>query len=435
MELTLEQVARLAPDEKSVASARQLLGLQFWNGLGLHPEAVWGNCRGSATYRVRIDLSNLGQSCNCPSRKRPCRHSLGLLMLLAKTPDALPIAEVPDDVREWLDKRQQRANRQADAENTPAKPVDEAGRQKRVARREERIQEGIDRLQLWMNDLIRTGLAGLETKGFPYFEEQAKRLVDAQAPGLAGRVRSLGEIPGSSPNWPLHLLDGLGRLQLLMTAYTRLSELDEPLQAEIRQLVGWTVSQAELDEFGEKVADKWIVVGQREEDDDRLRTQRTWLQSATNGRMALVLQFAPGQQPFLEAWVPGTVQTATLLFYPGSLRQRARSVERGEAGTTFQGRLVGSEDIESFLNSYAAQLALQPWLGTFPGVLRNVTLTQQGQNWFVRDNSGAGLPIQSNEPWRLLAASGGQPVDLCGEWTGHTFRPLSMGLGERLMMF
>lgn len=429
LELTLEQVIRLAPDDKSVASARQLLSPRFWSHLGMNEEAVWGNCRGSAVYAVRIDLSNLGQSCNCPSRKRPCRHSLGLLMLFAASPDFVPTASPPPEVREWLDKRKARAEKQAAKEDASEKPVDEVARQKRIDQREGRIQEGIASLRVFLKDLIRTGIAGIESRGFAVWEEQAKRLVDAQAPGLAGRIRFISEIPGSSIEWPQHLLDALGRLELLLVAYSRLSELDLDLQHEVRQLIGWNVQQSDLDQFGERVTDNWFVLGMKEEDGDRLRTQRIWLQSVTTGRFAVVVQVAPGKQPYPDVWVAGVVVSATLLFYPGTSRQRARVVERtavsAESSQPLPSEFVGAELLETMLRSVAEQLARQPWLFSFPVILKNVTVVKQNSEWFVRDSAGQGVPLLFAEPWRLLAISGGNPLTLFGEWDGRFFAPVS----------
>ncbi|WP_437193069.1 SWIM zinc finger family protein [Planctomicrobium sp. SH527] len=429
MELTLEQVVQLAPDEKSVASARQLLSPRFWSQLGMNEEAIWGECRGSAVYSVRIDLSNLGQSCNCPSRKRPCRHSLGLLMLFAASPEFVPTASPPPEVREWLDKRQARAEKQAAKADAPEKPVDEVARQKRVEQREGRIQEGIASLRVFLRDLIRTGIAGIEGRGTAIWEEQAKRLVDAQAPGLAGRIRFISEIPGSSIDWPQHLLDALGRLELLLVAYSRLSELDEDLQHEVRQLIGWNVQQADLEQYGERVTDNWFVLGTKEEDGDRLRTQRIWLQSLTTGRFAVVIQVAPGKQPYPDVWMSGVEVCATLLFYPGTSRQRARVIERTTVpvgnSEMQKAEFSGAQSVDQMLQSVAEQLARQPWQFSFPVILKDVTVVKLGVEWLIRDAAGQAVPLLYAEPWSLLAISGGNPLSLFGEWDGQFFAPIS----------
>src|SRR5690606_12543997 len=111
--------------------------------------------------------------------------------------------------------------KQAAKAEAERKPVDPAARRKRMAQREERIRDGIERLQLWMNDLIQSGFAGLDSRGESFFEDQARRLIDAQAPGLANRIRRLAEIPQTDRSWPEKMLASLGQLELLLLAYQR----------------------------------------------------------------------------------------------------------------------------------------------------------------------------------------------------------------------
>jgi uncharacterized Zn finger protein len=79
MNLTVEQVAEMAPDPAAAAAGKKLVALKLWSDLGRSPAAIWGKCQGSALYQVKIDLANMGTSCSCPSRKFPCKHALGLL--------------------------------------------------------------------------------------------------------------------------------------------------------------------------------------------------------------------------------------------------------------------------------------------------------------------------------------------------------------------
>jgi hypothetical protein len=60
-----------------------------------------------------------------------------------------------------------------------------------------------------------------------------------------------------------------------------------------------------------------------------------------------------------------------------------------------------------------------------------VTPTANGATWYVRDGSGKGLPLAESRPWKLLALSGGHPVDLAGEWDGEALRPLAVRVNQR----
>lgn len=425
MDLTLEQVTEMAPDSSSAAAGKKLMALKNWPDVGRDEASLWGKCQGSKVYQIMVDLSNLGYKCNCPSRKFPCKHVLGLLMLTASSPDAVEEATRPDWVDDWLSKRQARAEKKTEVADAPKKPVDEKARQRRAAKREKLVKDGLERLDLWMKDLVRTGLAGVEAKPYSFWDEQAKRLVDAQAGGLASRVSRWAQIPGSKRDWPRRLLAEFGRVKLLLKAFERIDQLPPELQSDVRQILGWNIGKEELQADGEKVEDSWIVIGQWIDDDDRIRSQRSWVLGRKTGRMALVLQFAVGGQPFGESIVPGSEQTGTLVFYPGASKQRAKFDSRAGELLSIQARLPGCETIDEFLDTVSNNLAEQPWLNAVGCVLHDVTLIP-GSEWTLRDQSGAGLPIRGHDHWKALAVSGGHPVDIAGEWDGHQLRLLSI---------
>ena len=115
MDLTLEQVTEMAPDSSSAAAGKKLMALKNWPDVGRDDASLWGKCQGSKVYQIMVDLSNLGYKCNCPSRKFPCKHVLGLLMLTATSPDAVAETTRPDWVDDWLSKRQARAEKKTEA--------------------------------------------------------------------------------------------------------------------------------------------------------------------------------------------------------------------------------------------------------------------------------------------------------------------------------
>jgi len=102
MGLSLEQVLAFAPDARSAAAGEKLGTPASWQNLGASDDAYWGECKGSALYQVRVALPDLIAKCTCPSRKSPCKHVLGLLVLAATTPSALIATQPPEWVIEWL---------------------------------------------------------------------------------------------------------------------------------------------------------------------------------------------------------------------------------------------------------------------------------------------------------------------------------------------
>ncbi|QDT33000.1 SWIM zinc finger family protein [Thalassoglobus polymorphus] len=430
MQLSLEQVREMAPDEKSVIAANKIVSLNHWNSPGLSDVAIWGKCAGGR-YQVRVDLQNLGSHCNCPSRKFPCKHVLALLMLFTSTPDAFEITDSPEWVADWIQKRRQREQQKSAGKVQPSKPVDPEAQAKRIRERESRIAEGLQHLIVWMDDLIRNGVAGLEAQPFHFWDTQARRLVDAQAKGLASRIYRLAEIPNSSRDWPERLTNELGRTRLLVHAYLNQGELSPSLQADVRQLIGWTVSQADLQASGTEIEDDWFIFGQRVEDEDRFTTQRSWAVGRKTQQEALFLQFAPGKQGFSESIVPGTCISGKLVFYPATVLQRAKISERSEEQHVSAMDLFYLDSIEDFLDSYADRLGRNPWLASCSCLLKEVSIAQHKGDWYLRDKHGYGVPFKSLETYRILAMTGGQPVHVMGEWNGNFFSPWSLLVNQQ----
>jgi hypothetical protein len=425
MSLSLEQVLALAPDASSAAAGKKLGTPAPWQNLGGNDDAYWGECKGSALYQVRVARHDLAAKCSCPSRKFPCKHALGLLVLAATTPKALTATEPPEWVIEWLVKRGEASARKAARQERAAdvEPADPAAQERRAAKRLDRVLQGLDALDLWMNDLVRNGLGAIETQGPSLWTQQAARMVDAQAPGIAARLRRLADLPGRD-GWTERLLGELGRLALLTHAFRRADQLDPKLQDDVRQLVGWTVEQAEVYDKGEKVADQWAIVGQSVEDEDRLKIQRNWLVGISTGRPALVLQFSAANTPFAAQLMPGTRFEADLSFFPSALPLRALIGERRGTPQPLD-QVPAARSIEDLLGTWSRALASLPWLDRYPAALMSVTPVRDAStSWYLRDESGAMLPLARGDHWLLLALSGGHPINVAGEWDGSAILPL-----------
>jgi hypothetical protein len=82
--LTIEQVQALAPDGRAFTDGKKLGKPAAWRRLGRDGGAVWGVALGSKgdAYAV-LARSPEDVRCSCPSRKRPCKHAIGLLVLAA----------------------------------------------------------------------------------------------------------------------------------------------------------------------------------------------------------------------------------------------------------------------------------------------------------------------------------------------------------------
>ncbi|MBP1467027.1 SWIM zinc finger family protein [Candidatus Chloroploca sp. M-50] len=425
-----DQIAAMAPDAASLTAARKLALPKLWPNLGTHSRALWGECQGSGAnpYRVQVDLETLAFRCSCPSRKLPCKHTLALMLLLANQADQVPVAELPDWVAEWLAQRARTAERrQVSAEAAPiaASAAPEPPPSRTPTAREQRVAAGMLELDRWLEDRVRTGLAGLQEGALGLFAPFASRMVDAQAPGVARRLREAALLPGSGVGWEGRLLDQLSLLHLLARAYAHLDDLPPDLQADVRTTIGFTQSQEEL-LAGQGIFDQWLVLGRRIEDEERLRVQRTWLWGMTEQRPALVLSFSVAEKPFDQSLVPGSFFAGELVFYPGSVPQRALVRTREEL-VPEPGPLPGWS-INAAIGIYAAALAQQPWLERHLLIIGPCRLACAEDRWYLCDADDQTLPLSrtSTQIWQLLALTGGHPFTIVGEWDGGMLLPLSV---------
>ncbi|MDC0743914.1 SWIM zinc finger family protein [Polyangium mundeleinium] len=82
--LTVAGIQALAPDARALADAKKLAKASAWRRLGREGDAVWGVALGSKGDAYAVFARSAEDArCSCPSRKRPCKHALGLLLLAA----------------------------------------------------------------------------------------------------------------------------------------------------------------------------------------------------------------------------------------------------------------------------------------------------------------------------------------------------------------
>ena len=439
-------ILALTGDTQTQRDGSKLATRVKWPRLGMDNGLIWGECQGSGKdpYRVVVDqlaqearaIQETAYKCTCPSRKFPCKHTIGLLLLLVKQPTLFSEKTPPAWAQEWQAQR-----RQHQAKTAPAKPVtvettlsEAAAQSKRAQAREEKVAAGLEELQLWLRDLVRRGLSDEQIKSYGFWDRMAARMVDAQASSVARRLRQMASIPAAGkPDWAARLLDEVSRLYLLADSYSRLVQLPPATQADIRTAVGWSYKKEEL-ATQPSVRDHWLALGQYVESEDNLRTRRVWLYGATSGQMALLLDFAHGKTSFEANYVTSHLYDAELVYYPSSYPQRAlltvlhhsaaADSERGMAAAahaTFQDALAG----------YAAALAQQPWLEALPMVVRAVRVQKSTDGYWLLDSQQNVLPAtlpqqESFARWWPLAMTGGHPTYVFGEWDGYRFHLLAM---------
>ncbi|WP_432029127.1 SWIM zinc finger family protein [Streptomyces sp. 1222.5] len=428
---TADQVLALAPDAASRRAGSKLGAAGPWSEAGSGEGAVWGLCKGSGSkpYQTVVDLAGAAgpaYKCSCPSRKFPCKHALGLLLLWAGGDGSVPAsAQPPDWAGQWLAGRRSRAETKRVQQAEGGAAADPEAARRRAERRAERVTAGATELERRLTDLLRGGLASAEQAGYALWDETAARMVDAQAPGLAARVRELGAIPASGAGWPVRLLEECALLHLLDQGWLHRDRLPDALAATVRTRLGLPAAVE-----GPPLRDRWLVLAQYDTADAKLTTRRIWLHGAGSGHTRLLLSYgAAGRAPELALPV-GLALDAELSVHAGAGQSRATLGERFAAPAPAAFRPPGVTTGEAAAR-YGEALRDDPWLESVPVTLDRVTPVPDGDLWQLADaDADSALPLSRtarSRPglWRLVALSGGAPVTVFGECGHRGFTPLT----------
>jgi len=227
--------------------------------------------------------------------------------------------------------------------------------------------------------------------------------------------------------WPEALLSQMGKLKLIIEAFSRYDTLLPEQQADLRTVLGWALDKDEVLFSGETLGDQWQVLAISYQENQRLRERRTWLQGTNSKRHALLLDFAYGTQPFSQHLLPGTWVQAELAFYPSShplraiLKDTPQTLEQVQAINAF-------DNADTALQAYAKALAQNPWFLRYPLPIQSVRPWQQGTQMGLRDQNNHELPLarEFRAMWELLAISGGYPITVFGEWRDNYWLPLAV---------
>lgn len=420
----------MAPDGSSLQAGRGLAQPGKWKGLGASDRAWWGECQGSGKdpYRTCVEPSAPAYKCSCPSRKFPCKHSLGLMLLVAGGKAAFPESAPPAWVEEWLASREKRDQKKQERQEKKAETeADPEAREKRERQRKERMSGGLRDLNLWLGDILRGGLSELERKAPEYWEQAAARLVDAQAPGLVALIDGMRrQVAGRERGWPERVLHLMGRTKLVIEGFARFDGLPEVTQADLRAILGWPLDKSDFLARSPGFADTWEVLASTITDKENLREQRTYLRGRETRRQALILNFAYGNQPFEAGFAPGMAFRGTVVFYPSGYPLRAILKERA-AEACGMALPAGFPDFQAALAAHAEAVAGNPFNFRFPMAVASLRPHRTGDRLYLRDAAGCDLPVAEAfaQDWQLVSQSGGLPLTVFGEWAEGAFLPLA----------
>jgi hypothetical protein len=407
-------------------SARAVAFPHAWEELAGNEKLLWGTQRAKRnTYQTVVDLRHdkPGFQCSCRSRKAPCRHAIALLILLLEYNDAFTVnAEPPEDIQKWLSRRDNRL--------TPKDRTEEeefALAAQRQANRDKRLQQmqgGLDELEIWLHDSIRSGMASFVQQPDAYWQEWSAKLVAAKMKGVAKRLENFPQLL-LRDDWQELILNELGSLYLLVRAFRNLDALTEDFQQELFQIIGVNIKKEDV--LAEAaVIDTWKILAIEEGEEEQLRFQRTWLYGESSELFALQLEFVWGRADFQTPWRIGEVWEGASHFYPAALPQRALFSQLREVSKSFFPK--GAANFKVLQEQYTAARSRQPWLHFFPCVLEQVYVIREENDFFLMDEEQQQLSLMANQEmqlWQLLGLSGGAMIGVFGVWEGRNFKVLA----------
>lgn len=424
MQFTEEQILALAPDEASKKPGKDLANAAKWISKGANDKALWGECQGSGSkpYLTQIDINNIAFKCSCPSRKFPCKHGLGLMLLYCRQKNDFTNNNAPAWVTEWLDKRVEKEEKKITKEE---KAVDEAAQIKRQAARGQKVADGMEELRLWLKDIIRNGILSMPERGFAFFDNMAKRMVDAQAPGLANMVRNLGECNFFEEGWQHYFTNQLVSIYLVIEGYRNLQDIDDVLQQDIRSLVGFTQSQEELKEQT-GITDTWLVLSKQVTEVDNITTERNWLYGIQSNQYALVLQFIVRGQGSQLTLTLGMFIQAELVFYPSVVPLRA--IIKKQINTTAINKFAAYNNWQQVAETETMLCSKLPVKGDRPFIIQQLKPVQYNNQWWLQDVEKQMMPLKNEHKsiWKLLALSGGDALDMVVIGKENKYEPVGV---------
>ena len=305
------------------------------------------------------------------------------------------------------------------------KPIDEAAQLKRQKARTEKVNEGINELLLWIKDIFRGGLLTIPEKQNSLFENISRRMIDAQAPGLAAQLKDLGNMNYFSEGWESLFLEKILRLYLLLKGYQNSLSQDSLLQEDLRSLIGFTQNQEDL-KNKEGIKDKWVVLAKQTMEEEQLLVERNWLYGIKTKQYALILQFYVRNQVPAFTFTAGSLYDACLVFFNSTVPLRAIIKESNISQT----RMVpeGIKNWKEVIELQTSRNSRYPFLDSYPFIVDALKPVLINNQWWLEDTEKNIMPVTRDYAgiWKLLSISGGESKSISLLSNTDTFIPLGI---------
>lgn len=432
--LTKEQAESFAPDSGTLSRGRKIAKPSAYRDIGADDRAIWGTALGSSTYLSMVDLHGPAFKCSCPVKKLPCKHIMGLMLLVADDESVIESEQQPEELQQWLSKRETAAVAKQNRKTGEVK--DPEAQAKRAAKRESNIDAGVEALSLFLEDVLTVGLADAGKRARDVWDNVQRRLVDAQAGGLANRVENLRELVAQGAGSTEETLAAMSQLNLLCRSWTNRHALPAEQQAHLCQLVGWKQNQTPVQADS---CEEWIVLsnGRRYEYD--LYSQSVWMLESGGTRFARLLHFAKAS---IGASLPGGYASGcclqgTLTFHSTWNPIRADFEGRNLLATPIKAdpepiKAVASTSLVTALTDLQQQRTAFPFNDAWPLLVANLRLVSHSGQLALADEDNVVMLLDEEfrARHRLMQLAGPLKFTLfMTTHDGHRLLPLA-GLFE-----
>ena len=244
-------------------------------------------------------------------------------------------------------------------------------------------------------------------------------------------MKALGATNFYADGWQSAFLDKLIRVYILCESFQYLEKLSEVQQAEIRAAIGFSQNLDEI-KNQEGTRDNWLVLGTLSTEENNLITEKTWLLGQKTNKYAVQLQFFVRTSVPENRLMPGMSYDAELVFFPGTVAQRAIVKQQFQSSTISQ--VNGFVDLKT-MNAYEAEISTaNPLIDEHALLVNNLKPVRIGNNWLLQDQKGHVVNLKNTEEkiWKLLAIAGAKPIpvfltgkenryEIRGAWAMETY--------------
>jgi hypothetical protein len=416
--ISKELVESFAPDSGTLSRGRSIARPGKYRKIGVSERAIWGVALGSSEYETCVDLQGPAFRCSCPVKKQPCKHVMGMLLLVAADPSVVVESHMPPDLLEWLQKRDAAIEKKKTAPSTTSTVKDVRAQEQRAEKRAANVDQGISELHRFLEDILNIGLAESSKRTDDVWQQVRRRLIDAQAAGLAEWLEQLRQGIGSGDDWVRKSCYRIVQLHLLTAAFSGRQQLPETWQEDIKRRIGWYRARHT---YVRSVKGRWLILGVRRQTTSEYERQLVWMFYPPAGEFAC-LQHSVSVNSEVRlpgGFVSGRVAEGTLHYLSDGYslrgdfeRDNLMDSEPHQDWRVLQA--LATTDLLSAVTALQQQRVQQPFSDEWPLLVANMRLVHYQQRLALADPYGhiAILHPDFAEIHELLMAMGNQPATL-----------------------